>query len=94
MYVIFRFARYARDPDLGISGAQSKVDGIPALCMNRDADSPWLSGFIVSGLLPTEVAAKLETGKFEPCSGHITREVLALICVFQAYFGLGIRTTF
>ena len=39
----------------GISGAQSKVDEVPALCMNRDADSPWLSGFIVSGLLLTEI---------------------------------------
>ena len=39
----------------GISGAQSKVDEVSALCMICDAESPWLSGFTVSGLLPTEV---------------------------------------
>ena len=73
------------------SGAQAEVDDIPALCMNRDTDSYGLSGVLVSGLLPTEVAAKLETGMFEPCLGHITEEVLALICAFKAYFGLGIH---
>ena len=39
----------------GISGAQSKVDEVSALCMIRDAESPWLSGIIVSGFLPTEI---------------------------------------
>ena len=76
------------------SGALSEVDEIPALCMNRDTESSWQSGVLTSGLLSTEVAAKLETGMFKPCLGHITEEVLALICAFQAYLGLGIRTTF
>ena len=64
------------------SGAQADVVDIAAVCMNRATDSYEQSGVLVGGLLPTEVAAKLETRVFEPGLGHITEEVLALICAF------------